>query len=73
MKAKQVTRPPDIAQPKPCIICGHMVTAWYGTWGVYGDIGTCSKSCEIEQERRSRYTFFGEFDFPEPEDDHPLD
>lgn len=73
MKAKQATRPTGIVAPKPCIVCGKMVNAWYGTWGVYGDAGTCSKSCEMEQERRSRYTFFGDFDFPENENDGSTD
>ncbi len=62
MKAKEVKALPEKVEAKPCIICGKKVTAFYGTWGVYGDAGTCSKSCEMEQDKRSHSIFFGDFD-----------
>lgn len=38
---------------KPCIICGKKITeGYYGSWN---DGGTCSRKCEMEQEKKPRF------------------
>ena len=56
MKSNQVKSLPEKEEKKPCIICGKLVTAFYGNWG---NSGTCSKKCEHEQEAKSQFFFDG--------------
>ena len=48
MKATTVVQTEKMEE-KPCVICEKMVTGFYGRWG---NTGTCSKKCEIEQARK---------------------
>lgn len=56
MKANEVKKQPEKVTPQPCIICGKLVTQFYGTWG---NSGTCSRKCEQQQEKDSTYFFDG--------------
>jgi len=35
-----------------CIICQKPTSGWYGRWG---NLGTCSKKCELVQEDLPKY------------------
>lgn len=58
MKAKA---PPVPEKVYNCIVCGHKITTFYGTWGwtPMHQGGTCSRACEEEQEKRSTFFFYG--------------
>lgn len=56
MKANQVKAPPEKVVLQPCCVCNKPVSAFYGTWG---KSGTCSKACELEQEKKARFFFDG--------------
>lgn len=61
MKAKEVKTPQEPEVVYNCLVCGKEITAFYGTWGVtpMTQGGTCSRKCEDEQEKRSRFFFDG--------------
>ena len=57
---QQLPKPPPVGETGgTCIICGKKVNAFYGTWGYYGNSGTCSRGCEDEQVKRSSFFFDG--------------
>lgn len=35
-----------------CVICQKPTSGWYGRWG---NLGTCSKKCELVQEALPKY------------------
>jgi hypothetical protein len=56
VKATEAKKPPEKLVEMPCMVCGRPVTAFYGTWG---NSGTCSRKCEQEQDKKSRFFFDG--------------
>jgi len=62
MKANEVKAPHEPEVMYKCLICGKAITAFYGTWGFtpMTQGGTCSRTCEEEQARRSSFFFYGD-------------
>ena len=58
MKRNTVTETIERVVHKPCIVCGRLVTAFYGLWGFHGE-GTCSRKCEETREKQTRMIFDG--------------
>lgn len=62
MKAKEAKASPEPKVVYNCLVCGKPITDFYGTWGVtpMTQGGTCSRTCEDEQAKRSSFFFYGD-------------
>ncbi len=62
MKATEAKAPPVLEEKEPCLVCGKLTSAPYGTWGVtpLTQGVTCSRKCDNEQAKRSSFFFYGD-------------